>query len=138
MRVFLTFLFFLASAATGLTQKTPNQSNDDAAALTIYNQSFAVVRQTLPLDLKSGTNQLEITDITAHLEPDSVILRDLKSGRDLRILEQNYRADVASQGLLLSLYEGKTIEFLVPDKDGNRRLMPGKIIRSGYTPHYQA
>src|ERR1044071_548278 len=112
--------------------------HDDAAALTIYNQSFAVVRQTLPLELKSGTNEVEITDITAHLEPDSVILRDLKSGRDLRILEQNYRSDVASQGRLLALYEGKTIDFLVPDKDGNRRLVLGKIIRSGYTPHYQA
>ena len=144
MRVYLLFLFLLASAATGLTQKSQNPdaisgaAHDDAAALTIYNQSFAVVRQTLPLDLKSGTNQVEITDITAHLEPDSVILRDLKSGRDLRILEQNYRSDVASQGRLLALYEGKTIEFLVPDKDGNRKLMPGKIIRSGYTPHYQA
>jgi hypothetical protein len=144
MRVYLLFLFLLASAATGLTQKSQNSDvissadHDDAAALTIYNQSFAVVRQTLPLELKSGTNQVEITDITAHLEPDSVILRDLKSGRDLRILEQNYRSDVASQGRLLALYEGKVIEFLVPDKDGNRKLMPGKIIRSGYTPHSQA
>src|SRR3954469_11351109 len=143
MRVYLLFLFLLASAATGLTQKSQNPDaisnagHEDAAALTIYNQSFAVVRQTLPLDLKSGTNQVEITDITAHLEPDSVILRDLKSGRDLRILEQNYRSDVASQGRLLAFYEGKTIEFLVPDKDGNRKLMPGKIIRSGYTPHSQ-
>ena len=133
MRVFLTFALLLASAATGLPQKSQNQSQGDAAALTIYNQSFAVVRQTLPLELKSGTNQLEITNITAHLEPDSVILRDLKSGRDLRILEQNYRADVASQGLLLSLYEGKTIDFLV-----NGVQKPGKIIRSGYVPHYQA
>jgi hypothetical protein len=144
MRVFLLCLFLLASAGTGLTQKSQNPDaifsagHDDAAALTIYNQSFAVVRQTLPLGLQSGTNQVEITDITAHLEPDSVILRDLKNGRDLRILEQNYRSDVASQGRLLALYEGKTIEFLVPDKDGNRKLMPGKIIRSGYTPHSQA
>src|SRR3954462_15375043 len=144
MRVHLLFLFLLASAATGLTQKSQNPDaissagRDDAAALTIYNQSFAVVRQTLPLELKGGTNQVEITDITSHLEPDSVILRDLRSGRDLHILEQNYRSDVASQGRLLALYEGKTIEFLVPDKDGNRRLVPGKIIRSGYTPHYQA
>ena len=92
-----------------------------------------MVRQTLPLDLKSGTNPVEVTDITSHLEPDSVILRDLKSGRDLHILEQNYRSDVASQARLLSLYEGKTIEFLV---DGV--LKPGKIIRSGYVPHYEA
>ncbi|MGC2698493.1 MAG: hypothetical protein WA738_22115 [Candidatus Angelobacter sp.] len=57
MRVFLTFLLLLASAATGLTQKSddkPSSSHDDTAALTIYNQSFAVVRQTLPLDLKNG------------------------------------------------------------------------------------
>lgn len=141
MRVYLLSLLLLAGAACGPAQTRSGDkpaSHDDAAALTVYNQSFAVVRQTLPLDLKSGTNQVEITDITSHLEPDSVILRDLKSGRDLRILEQNYRSDVASQGRLLALYEGKTIEFLVADKDGNRKLMPGKIIRSGYTPHYQA
>jgi hypothetical protein len=137
MRVKMLFLLLLASAASALPQDK-SASHDDSAALTIYNQSFAVVRQTMPLDLKSGTTQVEITDITSHLEPDSVILRDLKSGQNLRILEQNYRSDVASQSRLLSFYEGKTIEFLVPDKDGNRKLMPGKIIRSGYMPHYQA
>ena len=50
--------------------------------------------------------------VTAHLEPDSVILRD-PAGRALQILEQNYRNDPVSQELLLSFYEGKTIEFLV-------------------------
>jgi hypothetical protein len=130
-------LFVIMLAATVCAQDKPGKT-DDAPALTIYNQSFAVVRQTLPLELKSGTNQVEITDITSHLEPDSVILRDLKTGHDLRILEQDYRSDVASQARLLALYEGKTIDFLVPGKDGERRTMPGKIIRSGYTPHYNA
>jgi hypothetical protein len=133
--VFAGLLFI--SAAYAQDKDKPGKT-EEAPSLTIYNQSFAVVRQTLPLDLKGGVNQLEIIDITSHLEPDSVILRDVKTGRDLRILEQNYRSDVASQGRLLALYEGKTIEFLVQDKDGNRKLMPGKIIRSGYTPHYQA
>ena len=99
MRAYLISLFLLAGAI-GLAQSKLEDKpagHDDAAALTIYNQYFAVVRQTLPLDLKAGTNPVDVTDITAHLEPDSVILRDLKSGRDLHILEQNYRADVASQ-----------------------------------------
>jgi hypothetical protein len=39
-------------------------------SLTIYNQDFAVVRQELPLDLKSGENQVNVNDITMHLEPD--------------------------------------------------------------------
>jgi hypothetical protein len=110
----------------------------DAAALTIYNQQFAVVRQKLPLDLRSGVNHIQVTDITAHLEPDSVILRPLDPGRHLQILEQNYRNDPISQQLLLSLYEGKTIDFLETNKDGTVRTVQGKIIRSGYVPHYAA
>src|SRR5262249_53680519 len=135
MRAFLVCALVFVSR--GLAQEKPGRPGD-SPALTIYNQAFAVVRQSLPLELKTGPTQIEITDITAHLEPDSVILRDLKTGRDLRILEQNYRGDVASQGRLLALYEGKTIDFLVTDKDNNRRLVPGKIIRSGYVPHYDA
>ena len=110
----------------------------DSPALTIYNQQFAVVRQKLPLDLRSGVNHVQVTDITAHLEPDSVILRSLDPGRHLQILEQDYRNDPVSQQLLLSLYEGKTIDFLETDKDGTLRTVQGKIIRSGYVPHYAA
>src|ERR1051326_4662507 len=80
-------------------------------ALTIYNQNFAVVRDTVPLDLKSGVNEVRFADATAHVEPDSVILRDPAGRHSLHILEQNYRNDPVSQELLLSLFEGKTIDF---------------------------
>lgn len=103
-------------------------------SLTIYNQNFAVVRQPLPLDLKRGTNELRVTDITAHMEPDSVILRDPAGKRAIQILEQNYRADPISQGLLLSLYEGKEIQFLVHKQDKDE-IVNGRIVRSGYVPH---
>ncbi|MEI8284067.1 MAG: hypothetical protein WCG52_03660, partial [bacterium] len=46
-------------------------------AITIYNQGFAVVRDSLPIDLKAGSNQVTFTGATAKLEPDSVILRDV-------------------------------------------------------------
>jgi len=117
---------------------TEQEQKGDSPALTIYNQQFAVVRQKLPLDLHSGVNHLQVTDITAHLEPDSVILRSIDTGRHLQILEQNYRNDPVSQQLLLSLYEGKTIDFIESEKDGSTRVVQGKIIRSGYVPHYAA
>lgn len=98
--------------------------------VTIYNQNFAVVRDQLALDLKQGVNEVRVTDITAHLEPDSVILRDPAGKRGLQILEQNYRADPVSEGLLLSIYEGKEISFL-----SGTNAIRGKIIRSGYVPH---
>jgi hypothetical protein len=103
-------------------------------SLTIYNQDFAVVRQQLPLDLKPGGNLVKVNDITMHLEPDSVILRDPSGKHNLQVLEQNYRADPVSEPLLLSLYEGKTIDFEVGTPQGVQTVK-GKIIRSGYTPH---
>jgi hypothetical protein len=99
--------------------------------LTIYNQNFAVVRVLIPLDLKPGENRVQFTDTTAFLEPDSVILRDPTGVRILQILEQNYRADPVSQERLLSLSEGKTLEFLVQRGD-HTETVQGKIIRSGY------
>ena len=101
--------------------------------LTIYNQNFAVVRVLIPLDLKTGENRIQFTDTTAYLEPSSVILRDPTGARSLQILEQNYRADPISQQLLLSLYEGKTLDFLVQRSD-HAEIVQGKIIRSGYAP----
>jgi hypothetical protein len=102
-------------------------------SLTIYNQDFAVIRQDLPLDLKSGENQFNMNDITMHVEPDSVILRDPTGKHSLQVLEQNYRADPVSQMSLLSLYEGRTIDFELPDHS----TIKGKVIRSGYVrPDY--
>ncbi|MBN1805359.1 MAG: DUF4139 domain-containing protein [Sedimentisphaerales bacterium] len=107
-------------------------------SLTVYNENFAVVRDQVDLKLTKGINQLSVTDITAHLEPDSVILRDPKGKHALQILEQNYRSDPVSQGLLLLLYEGKEIDFLTTDRDGKEEIKKGRIVRSGYVAHQSA
>ena len=106
-------------------------------ALTIYNQNFAVVRDSVPLDLNAGDNAVIYSGATAQVEPDSVILRDPTGQHSLQILEQNYRNDPVSQELLLSLFEGKTIYFekvRLKDNTQTPELIPGKIVRSGYVP----
>lgn len=127
-------ILFLATLNSSLPALSSTDNPSAVPSLTVYNQGFAVIRQKLPLDLKSRINHVQITDITAHLEPDSVILRPLDAAQRLQILEQNYRNDPITQSLLLSLNEGKTIEFVQTDKDGNQRVVQGKIIRSGYVP----
>lgn len=103
-------------------------------ALTIYNQNFAVVRERLALDLKNGPNSVAFAGVTTQLEPDSVVLRDPSGRISLRILEQSYRADTLSQGLMLAINEGKELDFIARDQDGKEHMVRGKVIRSGYTP----
>jgi hypothetical protein len=99
-------------------------------SLTIYNQQFAVVRETVPLDLKQGINRIEFNGATALLEPESVMLRDPGGRRLLRILEQNYRADPVSLEALMRRYEGQTIEFQIRNGD-KVETVTGKIVRAG-------
>src|ERR1051326_1474797 len=107
----------------------------DGAALTIYNQNFAVVRDTVALDLKQGSNEVRFAGATAFLEPSSVVLRDPSGKNHFSVLEQNYRGDPVSQEMLLELNEGKVLDFeVVSSANGQttREVISGKVIRSGY------
>jgi hypothetical protein len=129
MKNFTSTFLIIGALSTAIANAEP--------ALTIYNQNFAVVRDAVPLDLQSGINSVRYADATAQVEPDSVILRDPTGKHSLQILEQNYRNDPVSQELLLSLFEGKTIDFeniRTKDSTQMRELISGKIIRSGYVP----
>jgi len=106
-------------------------------ALTIYNQNFAVVRDSVPLDLKAGVTEARYADMVSQLEPDSVILRDPSGKIKFQILEQSYRNDPVTQELLLSLFEGKTIDFFIKESNKPDATVQGKIIRSGYKTHTQ-
>ena len=110
-------------------------------ALTIYNQNFAVVRDSVPLDLKAGPNAVRYANATAQVEPDSVILRDPAGKHSLQILEQNYRNDPVNESLLLSLFEGKQVLFQktrMKDNTATTEEFYAKVIRSGHVPNGEA
>lgn len=116
--------------AVVLTAALVHAQESQPVALTIYNQSFAVARTSMDLDLHSGINEITTTRVTSRLEPDSVVLRDPTGKRAVRILEQNYDAAVVSQEWLLEKYEGKTIDFQINTGQGVQ-IVQGKIVRAG-------
>lgn len=128
----ITLVMFLSLHAAKSDVHSPS-----GLAVTVYNQQFAVVRQPIELSLEEGINHIRYSETTAHLEPDSVMLRDPSGEHQLRILEQNYRNDAVTEARLLSAYEGKEIEFEV-NRDGKPQIIKAKLIRSGYVPHYNA
>ncbi len=113
-------LFFLFLCAGSLSARP---------AITVYNHNFGVVRDTVPLELESGINEVRYTGVTTQLEPESVVLRDATGAIPFSVLEQSYRGDPLDEPRLLELYEGKTISFLkqVGDKEV---VVAGRILRA--------
>src|SRR5688500_16204171 len=93
MRISITILATLVLA--GLAGSLPAEE----PKLTIYNQDFAVIKETIPLELAAGVNTVRFSGTTAHLEPHSVSLRDPAGKHKFTIIEQNYRADPISQAI---------------------------------------
>lgn len=98
-------------------------------AITIYNNNFGVVRDTVPLDLQKGLNQVDYTGATSQLEPTSVVLRDPSGKVKLSLVEQSYRGDPVDQRRLLQMFEGQTIRFSVVQGDVEK-IVSGKIVRA--------
>ncbi len=98
--------------------------------MTIYNDGYGVVRETVPLELGQGETAVTVTGMSTEIEPETVVLRDPQERADFRVIEQNYRADTASEARLLEHYEGESIPFLVRFDDGET-IVNGQIVRSG-------
>jgi len=79
---------------------------------------------------------VKFTGTTMQLEPDTVILRDPSGAHKLQIVEQGFRNDPLTEQKLLSMFEGKMVDFEVKQNDGTIKIVPAKIIRSGYVPNY--
>ncbi|MEM8867263.1 MAG: DUF4139 domain-containing protein, partial [Verrucomicrobiota bacterium] len=99
------------------------------SSITVYNENFGVVRDSVSLDLKPGINEASHSGVTGLLEPESVVLRDPSGKIALSVVEQSYRGDPVDQQRLLQMFEGQTIRFLKMI-DGQEVAIEGKIIRA--------
>ena len=96
--------------------------------LTIYNSGFALVRQSVSLDLRAGENVVRSADVTRQIDPGSVILRDPTGNTPFSISEQKFSGDSLSKDRMLMRFEGQTIPFRVTDPSGTKTVN-GRVIR---------
>jgi hypothetical protein len=92
---------------------------------------FAVIRETIPLVLQQGDNDILAPAVSPMLDPVSVMLRDRTGKSDFRILQQKFRADVLTEQTMLTRFEGQTIPFQIHEGQSMREVI-GKIVRAGY------
>lgn len=133
--LFFNILFWVwSSAHAGSPSLTVYAASARSSRGSSYDEStagFAVVRDTVPLVLQPGENDILAPPISPMLDPVSVILRDPTGKSDFRILQQKFRANALTEQAMLVRFEGQTIPFQIHEGDKVREVM-GKILRAGY------
>ena len=84
------------------------QTAQGDVAVTIYNESLALVQDTRTLDLKAGRTQVEFPDVSAQIRSETVTL----AGADIAIVEQNFDYDLLSPDKLMAKAVGQTITIV--------------------------
>ncbi len=99
-----------------------------AASVTIYNDNFALVKDTKEVSVKNGQQMIEIDDVSAKIDPTSVLPKFLSDSDKIAILEQNYDFDLVNSSKLLQKYIGKdiTVERYLPNSQKEK--ISGKLL----------
>jgi len=102
-------LIAAGAAAQPAPTETVSQAQDrQAVAVTIYNQSLALIREERQINLNAGRNLLALREVSAKIKPQTASLSSL-SGARLTLREQNFDFDLLTPQKLLDKYVGKTV-----------------------------
>jgi hypothetical protein len=87
-------------------------------AVTIYNESLALIREEREVNLNAGRNLLALREVSGQIKPGMASLRSL-SGARLFLREQNFDFDLLTPKKLLDKYVGKTVTVVRYNEQSN-------------------
>lgn len=93
-------------------------SERERVSVTVYNSSFALVREQRTVGLGTGRVALAYEDVSAHIQPETVHIRSLDADDGIAVLEQNYRYDLLTPEKLLEKHVGRRLSVVRHDERG--------------------
>ena len=128
------------SRAVAQTEAATTKPAARTVELTIYPDDFALVHEARPIDLQSGSQKLQLTEVSKQLDPRSVML-DWADSSIPAPISNSYDLGVNSDTDLMKRYLGQEVEVVRYNQNGSEserdkgRLMvasPGQtVIQSG-------
>lgn len=108
----LVLACLLALSATATAETASTLQDQQAVAVTIYNENLALVKDQRSVRLDSGQSTLAFRDVSAQMRPETALLRSLSSPGKLAVIEQNFDFDLLTPQKLLEKYVGKTVSII--------------------------
>ena len=111
----ISTLFSLGAFAVtpaNLIESRSTLDDQQAVAVTIYNQDLALVKDTRKVNINAGLNALALRDVSAQMRPETALLRSINAPGSLSLLEQNFDFDLLTPQKMLEKYVGKTVSII--------------------------
>lgn len=97
---------------TAMTAERRSTIGDqEAVAVTIYNENLALVKDTRRLNLDAGLNHIAMREVSARMRPETAQLRSLSDPGAFRLIEQNFDFDLLTPGKLLEKFVGRKVRI---------------------------
>ena len=110
--IFTLGLALTASFAYAAPERTTTLRDQQDVAVTIYNESLALVKDTRKVKLIGGEGLLAWRDVSALIRPETALLRNLNHPKGFYLIEQNFDFDLLTPQKLLEKNVGQTVTVI--------------------------
>ncbi|MFQ6022549.1 MAG: DUF4139 domain-containing protein [Acidiferrobacterales bacterium] len=113
--ILMVLVLGIAHTPTGFAATLEHRStlaDQQEVAVTIYNENLALIKDLRRIKLDKGFNQLAFREVSANIRPETALLRTVKGGRGVRVIEQNFDFDLLTPRKLLEKYVGRTVRLV--------------------------
>ena len=93
-------------------ERASTLADQQSVAVTIYNESLALIKDTRRIALNPGLNVLALREVSGQMRPETASLRSLSSPGSLALLEQNFNFDLLTPEKLLEKNVGRTVRIV--------------------------
>lgn len=110
-------------------ETTTTLEQQQAVAVTIYNENLALVKDTRKLSLPTGESRLSFRDVSALIRPETAFLRNIDAPGTVSVIEQNFDYDLLSPQKMVEKFLGKTIQIATMNPaTGKEKIEKAKIL----------
>lgn len=109
--LFPLIISLATTAAANAKERVTTLDDQQAVAVTIYNQNLALIKDRRTISLQNGESQLSFRDVSAKMRPETALLRAVNNPKALSVIEQNFNFDLLTPQKMLEKYVGKSIEI---------------------------
>lgn len=81
-------------------------------AVTVYNNQFAIVKDVRQICFSKGRSDLYFTDVSTNIQPQTVTFTALNHSQGIKVLQQNFEANLINTYSILQKYINKSIQVI--------------------------